>query len=310
MMSEPLHEKYRPIEFNEVVGQRVVIKALSNVLKKGTSRAFVFAGPSGVGKTTLAKIAAATAGCDVQNTLEIDAATKSGVNDMRLVAEAILYKPFGEGEKKAVIVDEAHGLSKQAWDSLLKVVEKPPKHALWFFCTTDPRKLPITLKTRCTWLALTLVSEKLIRDLVEEVADAEKIKMDASVMDLVIREAHGSPRQALVNLATCDGIRDRKEAAQLLRTVLDTDATRELCRFLMKPGSWMKATMLIAKLEDESPEGVRIVVCRYMESVCKGAKSDKQACHALSILEAFATPYNQAEGMAPLFLSVGRVLYP
>lgn len=309
-MTEPLHTKYRPRDLNEVYEQNGAMHQLERCITKGTSRAFLLVGPSGVGKTTLARIGATMAGCDNGSITEIDAATNSGVDAMRAVAEAITYHPFGKSSKRATIVDEAHGLSRQAWDTLLKVVEEPPKHALWFFCTTNPAKIPNTIKTRCTTLTLKLVSEKGLRALVHEVANLEKMKMDAGVVDLVVREARGSPRQALVNLAACDGITSKREAAEVLHTVLETDATLELCRFLMKPGSWMKCQALVAKLDGESPEGVRILVVNYMASVLKGARSDREATHVLSILEAFAQPYAQYENLAPLWLSIGRVMYP
>jgi DNA polymerase III gamma/tau subunit len=309
-MSEPLHTKYRPRDFNEVIGQDAAITALDRILGKGTSRAFLFIGPAGTGKTTLARIAAEMSGCVPGTISEIDAATNTGIDAMRAVQEVVRYKPMGAAARKSVIIDEAHRLSAQAWDSLLKVVEEPPKHAMWFFCSTDPRKIPTTIKTRCTALTLTLLDDEQIRGLVQEVAGLEKIKLDPGVMDLVVREARGSPRQALVNLATCDGCKNKRQAAELLQTALDSDATLELCRYLMQGGSWHKAMAILTKLEQDNPEGVRIVVCNYFASVLKSATNDKKACHALSILEAFATPYNQAEGMAPLYLSVGRVLYP
>lgn len=308
--ADALYNKYRPDTFELVLGQNAVVKALERVLKKGTSRAFVFAGPSGVGKTTLARISATYAGCTRINRVEIDAALNTGVDAMRKVAEAIRYVPMGKGAKKAVIVDEAHRLSGQAWDSLLKAVEEAPKHALWFFCTTNGAKLPATLKTRCVWLSLVSVSDRDIRRLVDDVASEEKIRVSESVVDLIVRQAHGSPRQALVNLAACDGVKDKKEAAEILHTALSSDATIELCRFMLRPGSWVKLMSIITKLDGQSPEGLRIIVCNYYASVLKRASSERDVTHALSVLEAFSQEYNQAEGMAPLFLSVGRVMYP
>ena len=308
-MTKSLHVKYRPDNFDDVVGQDAVVNALARVLERGSSQSFLFAGPSGTGKTTLARISAHEAGCEDKDIMEIDAATHTGVDAMRAIQDAIRYKPFGKSEHRAVIIDECHRLSGQAWDSLLKALEEPPEHVVWFLCTTNMGKVPVTVKTRCATFTLKLVADRDLVDLIEAVALPEKIKLVESVRDMIVKEALGSPRQALVNLELCRGVKDRKEAADLLRSVMQTDAVIELCRFLQTRGSWSKVSSILAKLAEESPEGVRIVVCNYYGSVLKNAKSDREVCAALPILEAFATPYNQSEGMAPLFLSVGRVLY-
>src|SRR5205823_1471975 len=107
----------------------------------------------------------------------------------------------------------------------------------------------------------------------------------------------------------CKGVKTKREAADVLRTALEGDATLELCRFLMKGGSWLKAMAIIDKLKDDNPESVRIVVCNYVASVLKNSKGDQEAVRVLSMLEAFSTPYNPSERTAPLLLSIGRALF-
>lgn len=305
-----LHTKYRPIVFGDVIGHRAVVKSLAEVIANRDSQAFLFCGPSGVGKTTLARIAAQEMGTADKDILEIDAATRTGIDAMRAVQDMMQYRPFGEAGNRSVIIDEAHGLSRSAWQSLLKIVEEPPPFVSWFFCTTEPGKVPATVKTRCASYTLNLVPDNELGVLFDEVCELEKIKLPGDVGDMIIQQAMGSPRQLLVNLAMCRDVSDRKTAAILLRKALESDSTIELCRFLLKGGSWTKAMVLVKELEEENPESIRIVVCNYLASCLRNSKgSDKEVCFLLGLLEAFAEPYNASEQTAPLIRSIGRALF-
>lgn len=308
MTDNVLQDKYRPRDLADVVGQEAATSALRGLVARGAAKAFLLSGPSGTGKTTLSRIVAKTLGCDARGVLEIDAATKTGVDDMRKVQETLQYKPFGKSQSRAIIVDECHRLSGQAWDSMLKVLEEPPAHVFWFLCTTAPNKVPKTVKTRCASIQLKPVSDTDLRKLLDRVLRAEKLAMERDVREVVIGEAGGSPRQLLVNAAVCAEARTRREAAELLRSAHESDDVRELCRFLMQPGSWQKAGAILAGLEHENPESVRIAVCNYIGGALRNAKSDKEATRLLSILDEFAQPYVTAE-RAMLALSVGRVVF-
>lgn len=289
-MSDILHIKYRPRHFAEVVGQAVVVKSLAKLIERGGAQAFLLSGPSGTGKTTLARIAARAAGCSDQTLLEIDAATHTGVDAMRDIQMTLQYLPFGKTKARAVIIDEAHALSRQSWQSLLKIVEEPPPQVYWFFCTTEGGKVPPTIKTRCASFTLKLVADGDLLALVNRIAAKEKINISDSICNVIVKEALGSPRQALVNLALCRDVKDYKEAADILRSAMQSDPVLELCRFLIKGGSWTRAVGLVEKLSDEAPESVRIVVCNYVASVLRNAKSDREAVHGLHILDAFSPP--------------------
>lgn len=308
-MSESLANKYRPNLIEEVLGQDAVVDAIQGICKRNSSRAFLFQGPSGTGKTTLARITAKMLNCDREALYEIDGATNTGVDDMRALKEILRYKPFGEAGRRGIIVDECHRLSGNAWDALLKSVEEPPAHIVWFFCTTNAGKVPNTIKTRCTNLTLKPVDETTLLELVSDVAQAEKMKVPSSVLDLIAKEANGSPRQALSNLAVCAGVKDRKVAANLLRSAQEGDGPIQLCRFLMKGGSWVSAMKIVKSLSETNPESVRIVVSNYLGAVLKNAKSDKEATALLSMIDAFSTPYTAATEQTQLLLSIGRVLY-
>jgi DNA polymerase-3 subunit gamma/tau len=306
-MIEPLHLKYRPQIFDHVVGQDDAIASLSQTIKRNKVRSFMLTGPSGTGKTTLARIVCRMVGAKSKDIMEVDAATNTGVDDMRRVVEAMRYIPFGAGTVRPIIIDEAHMLSRNAWNSMLKPIEEPPAHVYWFICTTEISKIPTTIRTRCVPVVLKAVPLKALFGLLRDVCKEEKIKLRDDIMNLCATQANGSARQALVNLELLRDVKDGKEAARLLSVTADADPVIALCRFLLDGrGTWAKVMTFMVKLEEQNPEGVRIVVCNYMASVLKNAKSERVAGSALAILGQFETPYNSSEGFAPLYLSVGR----
>jgi DNA polymerase III gamma/tau subunit len=304
-----LHTKYRPTLFKQVLGQDAAVKALHHAIAKGTSRAFLLTGPTGVGKTTLARIGASKLGAGQADLIEIDGATYTGIDAMRAVASTVGYSPMA-GVAKAVIVDEAHRLSKNAWDSLLKVVEEPPSHLSWWFCTTDPSKVPDTIKSRCLTLSLKRVSRNLLLDLLDDVVRREGMKVADGVLDVCADEADGSPRQALVNLAATMGAKDQRAAREILRREQDVEPVRALCQLLTKRGSWPKAVALITgPLAEMDPEAVRINICNYMAVALQSTTTLESSQNLLMILDEFSgKPYSTAERAAPLLLAVGRIL--
>lgn len=310
MTDSNLITKYRPQTFKEVVGQDPVVRALTGICKRKDVQTFLFSGPAGTGKTSLARLVSHAMGVEDPSILEIDGASFTGIDSMRSVQEMLQYRPFGASGKRAIILDEFHGLSRQAFDSLLKVLEEPPEHVIWCFCTTNIAKIPTTIKTRCAKFELQPVADRVLGELYDSVCDAENINLAGDIGDLIIREAKGSPRQLLANLSVARDARDKKEAANLLRTVLETDSTLELCRFLLQAnGSWQKCMSILKKLEDDNPESIRIMVANYFASCLKNSKSDKEACNFMAKLDAFSQPYNGQEGIAPLLLSIGRVMF-
>lgn len=301
--------KHRPTKMEYVEGQEAAVKALNNILAKKTSQTFLLAGDSGCGKTTMARIAATLVGAQPTDILEVDGATFSGIDRVRDIQQHMSYRPVGGGDSRVCIIDECHRLSANAWDALLKTIEEPMAGVHWFFLTTNPAKVPKTIKTRCSVITLKPVGADDLRKIVERVIRREKLEVPEAVIDVVIREANESPRQAIVNLSMVTGCTTGKEARKLLHSVVETDATRELCAFLLKGGSWAKAMEIVARLEAENNfEGVRIVVCNYLGAVLRNAKSDDRAADGLSLLDCWSAPYNQAEGIAPMLRSIGRSL--
>lgn len=306
-MNMSLLTKYRPQKFSEVVGHRETVQSIVGVLKKSTCRAFTFTGPSGTGKTTLARVIARAVNCQAQNLMEIDAATHTGVDAMRNVCETALYKGMGGSATRVYIIDEAHMLSKAAWSSLLKSTEDSGVY--WMFCSTEGLKIPETIRTRCVCYELKPVSHEDIATLIERVAEAESINIDGDVVDVIAQKAEGSPRRALSFLAQCANVRDRKEALAIVQSVTDSEESTvaDLCRALLKNEPWQRVIEKAKALKDENPESIRIAVCSYMQKVLLSGNGKPTAL--LSILAAFATPYPQAAGFASLLLSIGDVCF-
>jgi len=308
-----LPEKYRPAKFDDVVGQDDTVRSLKRVVKDGRGKVFLFTGPSGCGKTTLARILAnefAGGKATAANIDEVPAADHTGVDDMRAVAGRALYRAVGGSPVKAIIIDEAHRLSGNAWDVLLKPVEEPPRHVYWMFATTNPGKIPKTIITRCLRYDLKPVSETLIVGLLETVAEAEGLDVAPEVLEAVAEGAGGSPRQALTYLEACIYAESAGEARQLMRSAGQTKEVVDLCRFLLKGQgrSWSEAIKILKALEGTEAESIRIVVCNYIAAALMGTKDQKNARKLLGLLECFNTPYQQSDRLAPLLSSLGLAL--
>lgn len=312
-MTSSLHTLYRPQTLKEVVGQEHVTKPLAKMIEDKRAHTFLFCGPAGTGKTTLARICA-TLWCGGElkpsNLYEVDAATNTGVEAMRAVAARADYRSIGKSPTKVFIIDEAHRLSGSAWDSILKATEEPPDHVFWIFCTTNPSKVPKTVQTRCQRFSLKEVPEEKILKLLAKVADSEELNTADDVLEAIAENAGGSPRQALVYLESCMYCEDRNEALRIMRSAGESKEVIDLCRWLVtgQRQTWAEAVKLVSGLGDVEAEGVRIQVTNYMAKVLLGTKDEKRASYLINILDCFGRPYNTSDKMAPLLLSLGMVL--
>ncbi len=200
MSETALYRKYRPHNFKEVIGQEDVVKVLKGSIEQDKiAHAYLFSGTRGTGKTSLARIFAREIGTSSNDLYEIDAASNRGIDDIRLLREAVNTLPF-ESKFKVYIVDEVHMLTKEAFNALLKTLEEPPAHALFILATTDPDKLPETVVSRCQVFSFRTPSRQTLRDVVIDVAKKEGYKLDGASAELIALIGDGSFRDSLGTL--------------------------------------------------------------------------------------------------------------
>lgn len=308
----PLHLKYRPQRLAEVRGQDAVVKALKSALEmKARPHVFLFTGPAGTGKTTLAHIVAREVGVRPGGgILEIDAASNSGIDDMRRVTDGLAYQSFGEHPNKAIILNECQGLSKQAWDSLLDTTERPPEHAYFMFTSTHPAKIPAAMVTRCQVFHLKPLRRDDILDELERVCDAEGFKTGGKVLGMVADACGGSMRGALTMLANVHGMEDLDDVADVLETPLDSREFIELCRLMVsRKLDWERLTSVLKDMEEVPAETARIICSAYLSKCLMGARDDRDAQELLFMLRQFSEPFDPATKNAPLLLAFGRVIF-
>ena len=209
-----------------------------------------------------------------------------------------------------VLVHNCHRLSGNAWDALLKAVEEPPPHLYWMFCSTNPAKIPKTILTRCLRYDLKPVPEDELLALLVRVIDAEKLDVADEVVEAVVEEAGGSPRQALVFLEAVTFCETAGQARAAMRSAAQSKEAVDLAKFLMgqRGRTWAEAMKLVKALEDTDAESIRITVTNYLNVVLMGTKGDDKARAILGLLEAFSTTYNQSDKMGPLLISIGMAL--
>lgn len=281
-----LARKYRPGTFEELIGQQAMVRTLTNAFASGRiAQAYMLTGVRGVGKTTTARILARALNYEVDgvdgpsidmkemgthceaimesrhvDVLELDAASHTGIDDIRELIESARYKPIS-ARMKVYIIDEVHMLSKAAFNGLLKTLEEPPDHVRFIFATTEIRKVPVTVLSRCQRFDLRRVDVEILRDHFAKIAGLEKKEVDDDALTLIARAAEGSVRDGLSILDQAIAHASDTVAGPDVRAMLGlADRTRvfELLEMLFK-GNSKDALESLRALYEEGAEPVQIL---------------------------------------------------
>ena len=270
-----LYRKYRPQTFTDVVGQHQVSDTLMRAIREDkVAHAYLFAGLRGTGKTSMAKIFARAINCEhgptdhpcnecsacklilsgqSMDVLEIDAASNRGIDEVRALRESVKFMPV-EGRKKVFIIDEAHMLTTEAWNALLKTIEEPPAHVMFIFATTEIEKLPVTIVSRCQRYTFRRITSDDIAQRLSYVAEKEGFGLDPAAAQLIAVHADGGLRDALSILDQCAGMATGTITPQVVEELIGLVSKEWIIHFLdaLRNGDGPK---LLSYIHDALAEG-------------------------------------------------------
>lgn len=289
----PLAVDYRPRNFEEFLGNSATITSLKSVLKReDTPHAFLFYGPRGCGKTTLARLVKNTLKCSDMDFREIDAGSDGGKNTILRIKEDVRLRPLG-GKTKFFLIDEAHGITGAAANAFLITLEEPPPYVFFALCTTNPEKILITVRDRCAQFPVKPLINKDMNKLIDWVLKEEGTSLEKEVISEIMSRAEGIPRRALWLLDQIIDLTDSKTQIASLDVITSEDKEIiDLCRALADSNSsgftkWKKVRDVLKGTNDKQPEDIRRAVLGYLSQILMKSTSPESFAQTLSIAQNF-----------------------
>lgn len=281
-----LYRKYRPAAFDDVIGNEEAVTLLRSVIEKDPPHAFLLSGPTGCGKTTLARIIARELGAEGSDFMEVDSADFRGIDFIREIRRSSSFLPLSGGKARVWLLDECHKLSNDAQNALLKGLEDPPAHAYFILATTDPQKLLPTIHGRCSKVSVTPLKTKEMFRLIRRVVKGEEETLSRDVYEQIALDSGGRPRDALQILEQALAVDPDQRLAVATKAAADQSSVIELCRALTEASSWKRVAAIMDGLRDEDPEKVRRAVLGYCAAILLKGKHDRAGV----VIESFSTP--------------------
>lgn len=304
-MSNPLHLKYRPAVFEDVIGQDIVIKSLKTMLNSQTvPNTYLLSGSSGCGKTTLARIIASHFQYDV---IEMDVASQNSAEHAREMVEKIEQTSLFSQRGKFVILDEIHCASRTFLNVLLKTLEEPPPRTAFALCTTEKGKIPTNIITRCSQLNLQDLPVQLLQEHIDMIAHKEGYNLLKGASRQIAIASKGSARQALVYLSSCRDIKDLDELTVLLENeTVDEDAF-QMVRLLASNGTPVQIMGRLKKLQENgvNPVQVQSMARSYFIKMLLNARTDKEVFKWTEVADRLINPTYE---WPQLIVVIGQIL--
>jgi len=306
-----LYQEIRPIDFDEMYGNKAVISSLNSMLKSGSiPSSFLFFGPSGCGKTTLARIVAKKLGATENGIIDFNSANTRGIDTIREVSDKIKLSTILTNVR-VFIFDECHKLTNDAQNAFLKILEDTPAQVYFILCSTEPDNLIKTIRTRCASFEVKALRPPEMKQLLTDTYSIlfENKVMDEKLLNEIVKCSEGSSRKALMSLEKVMNMPDIEEAIILVASDM-IDSSEEviaLCREIAKPfksagddsaavNKWTGIVKLYSKLKEKDPEKLRRAILGYFKTALLKAKNTDDMQYFYDILSLFNNPtYNSGE---------------